>query len=214
MDCHAFRRHHLAYLDDTLPGDLLVAAECHVLECAECARHDTMVRRALMLARNLPAIEPSPDFAERLQARLRTVATEERGLEVRVDPAVPVWAEGRDWTPGWRELASSRLRSRGGVAIAASLLARATAGALTDWQREPDAVLLPPVTATRPETPAAEPAAREPRFERLPASAYVVPVSAGVPVWPAAVMAGEAQVQLMGMGAASGGGIRTVSLTR
>ena len=70
MDCRHFRKHHLAYLDDTLSGDQTVAAQCHVLVCDACAAHDTLVRRSLMMARSLPAIEPSAEFQRRLRARL------------------------------------------------------------------------------------------------------------------------------------------------
>jgi hypothetical protein len=52
---------------------LLVAAERHVRECDACAGHDTAVRRSLMLARNLPPIELSADFADRLARRLDDV---------------------------------------------------------------------------------------------------------------------------------------------
>ena len=54
MDCRTFRKHHLAYLDDTLPGDVMARAQCHVLNCDACAAHDTMVRRSLMMVRSLP----------------------------------------------------------------------------------------------------------------------------------------------------------------
>ena len=103
MDCSAFRRHHLAYVDDTLPGDLLVAAVRHVAECATCARHDTAVRRSLLLARNVcggAELECSPDFATRLEARLRR----ERGS----DGTLPA----DDWTPGWRELEGASFGGR------------------------------------------------------------------------------------------------------
>jgi len=42
----------------------------HLLECERCAAHDAKVRRALLVVRNLPAIEPSPDFYARLRARI------------------------------------------------------------------------------------------------------------------------------------------------
>jgi hypothetical protein len=70
MDCRTFRKHHLAYLDDTLSGDQTAAAQRHILSCDGCAAHDTLVRRSLMLARSMPTIEPSVAFQERLQARL------------------------------------------------------------------------------------------------------------------------------------------------
>ena len=46
----------------------------HLRQCAECSRHDMLVRRSLMLVKSLPTIEPSPEFRARLDARLRTVS--------------------------------------------------------------------------------------------------------------------------------------------
>jgi hypothetical protein len=198
MDCTDFRRHHLAYLDDTLPGDLLVGAERHVIECAACAAHDTGVRRALLLARNLAPVAPSADFSERLQARLRQIDAGE------VD--VPM-----DWAPSWRELARARfaprLPSRRAMAVAASLAAMATFGAMSS--SEPEPVTLPPVIANRPEL---EPRPAEPRIQRLPASELVGPATAGIPVWPAALLAGETPVQFLS--APGYGGIELVSFQR
>lgn len=71
MDCRTFRRKHLAFVDDTLPGVDVVAMERHRRECQECARLDSDVRRSLLLVRNnLPSIEPSADFSRRLAHRL------------------------------------------------------------------------------------------------------------------------------------------------
>ena len=70
MDCREFRENHLAFVDDTLPGIELVGMQMHIIECDGCARQDAMVRRSLMLFRNLPAIELSPDFSLRFQQRL------------------------------------------------------------------------------------------------------------------------------------------------
>lgn len=76
MDCRSFRKQHLAYLDDTLPGDSMSAAQRHVMACDGCAAHDTLVRRSLMMARSLPTIEPSSDFQERLRSRLASCRDE------------------------------------------------------------------------------------------------------------------------------------------
>ena len=73
MDCREFRENHLAFVDDTLPGIELVGMQMHLTECEPCARHDAIVRRSLMLFRNLPAVELSPDFSVRLQQRLHEV---------------------------------------------------------------------------------------------------------------------------------------------
>lgn len=75
MDCREFREKHLAFVDDTLPGIELVGIQMHLTECEGCARQDAIVRRSLMLFRNLPSIELSPDFAVRLQQRLHEAKT-------------------------------------------------------------------------------------------------------------------------------------------
>jgi hypothetical protein len=71
MDCRDFCDQHLAFVDDTLAGIELVRMQRHLLECEVCAKQDAKIRRALLLFRNLPSIEPSADFSERLEARLR-----------------------------------------------------------------------------------------------------------------------------------------------
>lgn len=83
MDCREFRKHHFAYLDDTMPGDQMAAASRHVLACDSCAAHDTMVRRSLMLVRNMNVIEPSTQFRERMQARLNETRVETQRERMR-----------------------------------------------------------------------------------------------------------------------------------
>jgi anti-sigma factor RsiW len=71
MDCRSFRKQHVAFVDDLLPGEDIVAMQRHLLECERCATHDAKVRRALLVVRNnLRAVEPSPDFYARLKARI------------------------------------------------------------------------------------------------------------------------------------------------
>jgi anti-sigma factor RsiW len=72
MDCREFCDQHLAFVDDTLAGIELVRMQRHLAECESCAKQDAKIRRALLLFRNLPSIEPSPDFYPRLEARLRS----------------------------------------------------------------------------------------------------------------------------------------------
>src|ERR1700675_4773412 len=72
MDCREFCDQHLAFVDDTLAGIELVRMQQHLVECQSCAKHDAKIRRALLLFRNLPSIEPSADFSQRLEARLRS----------------------------------------------------------------------------------------------------------------------------------------------
>lgn len=72
MDCREFCDQHVAFVDDTLAGIELVRMQRHLAECESCAKHDAKIRRALLLFRNLPSIEPSIDFSERLEVRLRS----------------------------------------------------------------------------------------------------------------------------------------------
>jgi len=71
MDCRAFQKQHVAFIDDILSAVDMVAMHQHVSECPQCARHDATERRALLLFRNLPRVEPSPAFRSRLDDRLR-----------------------------------------------------------------------------------------------------------------------------------------------
>ena len=79
MDCRGFRSKHVAFVDDFLPGEEVVAMQRHLLECERCAEHDAKIRRALLLFRNLPAVEPSSDFYARLSARIES----ERAVQAR-----------------------------------------------------------------------------------------------------------------------------------
>ena len=46
----------------------------HMRQCPKCSRHDTVIRRSLMLVKSLPSIELSPDFRARLEARLQATS--------------------------------------------------------------------------------------------------------------------------------------------
>jgi len=72
MDCRSFRSKHVAFVDDFLPGEEVVAMQQHLLECEACAAHDSKIRRALLVFRNLPTVEPSSDFYARLNARIES----------------------------------------------------------------------------------------------------------------------------------------------
>ena len=84
MDCREFRKQHFAYLDDTLPGDVMSLAQQHVIQCDSCAAHDTMVRRSLMLVRNVRVIEPSAEFRRKMQARLDEARSEKQQEKLRL----------------------------------------------------------------------------------------------------------------------------------
>ena len=70
MDCRSFKKKHLAYLDDTLPGFQVAAMQEHLRACGLCAQQDASVRRSLLVVRNLPPIRLSAGFSDRLRQRL------------------------------------------------------------------------------------------------------------------------------------------------
>lgn len=71
MDCRKFRDQHALFVDERCSTLDAFEMQSHMRYCADCARHDTVVRRGLLVIRNLPAIEPSLGFRDRLDARLK-----------------------------------------------------------------------------------------------------------------------------------------------
>jgi anti-sigma factor RsiW len=169
MNCREFRRKHDAYIDDTLSGVELDAMARHRERCERCARLHTRVRRALLLAHNLPTIELSKGFGERLQLRL----THERAL-------TSTSQEFRD------ALSSGRRRplSVGAyTALAAGILAVAgLATTMSVMGGEQRTIRLAPVVASLP----------EPEPSTLATPAMVASMPAGMPVWPAVFVAQQA----------------------
>ena len=172
MNCREFRRRHDAYIDDTLSGVEQEAMERHRRLCARCARLDTRVRRALLLARNLPTVELSRGFDERLRLRL---------MQERALLAAGRAAHGSSSLDvgGWRPLSFSTY-----TAISAGLLAvvglTVTMGVLS--HREPAEIRMAPVVASLP----------EPEPSTLATPAMVASMPAGMPVWPAVFVAQQA----------------------
>ena len=162
MDCREFREKHVGFVDDTLPAIDMEDMQRHLRACPRCSRHDTTVRRGLLIVRNLPRIEPSPDFMARLNERLEDLQ------RVAMTAEVP---------------SPYRLTSGSFAAVAAGL---ALIGyvALETMHRfaSPAALTLPPVVATAPESPASP----------LSSPAYLAGISTGMPVWPAVMMVEQA----------------------
>jgi hypothetical protein len=168
MRCSEFKDLHCSFVDDTLAGVELVRMQRHIAECADCARLDACVRRSLMLVRNLPPIEPSADFAFRLDARLR---------ECRLSQA---------------SVAGGRFRTVAAIGAIASLIMLgyvAETMRVADQRHALPEIVLPPAVAiaTPPDT--------------TPVPSIVASVSAGMPIWPAALLVEQ-------------GGLQTVSYTQ
>lgn len=178
MDCKQFRKHHLAYLDDTLPGDSMAQAQHHIMVCDGCAAHDTLVRRSLMMARNLPTLEVSADFQERLRARLASCREERQSGQQSGQRSVTA-ASGSASTVS----PSVLLRpSRAVMMMAASAMFGMMAWQWFAEEQVPE-LAMQPVIATRPAP--------------LPASPYLTPammhaMATGNPVWPAAMLVEDA----------------------
>ena len=177
MDCKSFRKQHLAYLDDTMPGDEMAAAQHHVMVCDGCAAHDTLVRRSLMVARSMPMLEPSADFQARLRARLaycREVCRDERTAT----------AARTALLHAPRTAASRNTRVVMAVAASAMLGAFVWQG----WNATAPELSMQPVIASQPAVP-------------TPAS-YITPelmqaMATGNPVWPAAMIIEDAPTRFV-----------------
>mgnify|MGYP007004376951 CR=1 FL=1 len=173
MDCKRFRKQHLAYLDDTMPGDVMAAAQCHVMVCDGCAAHDTLVRRSLMVARSMPTLEPSEHFQARLRARLAECRDERRGGRSALAARAALLSAPQS--------AVSR-NSRVVMAVAASAMLGAFVWQGWSMASAPE-LSMQPVIASQPAMP-------------TPAS-YITPelmqaMATGNPVWPAAMIIDDA----------------------
>jgi hypothetical protein len=165
MDCREFNQKHVAFVDDLLPGIDLVRMQRHLLECERCAHQDTLIRRALLVVRNVPEIRPSADFSERLQARLRTVRTE---------------------TP-YRDRAVGHPRLTTFAAVATGVLAAGVLSVTVMQHAAPARdLMLPPVVASLPEIQS------EPYSSPLAPGAMMASASTGIGIWPAVFAAEQA----------------------
>lgn len=127
MDCREFRERHAPFVDLMCSAHDEMEMRDHMRVCGACTRHDTLIRRSLMLVRSLPRIEPSPDFHARLEARLRAVALEPHALP--------------------RRRIRYSARSLGAVAAAVVFAAYLLADVANS---EPPEVIMAPVVATLP----------------------------------------------------------------
>ncbi|MDQ6611142.1 MAG: zf-HC2 domain-containing protein [Gemmatimonadota bacterium] len=184
MDCREFRKQHFAYLDDTLPGDTMAVAQQHVMKCDACAAHDTMVRRSLMLVRNVPALEPSADFRKRMQIRLDEARCEKRIEQLQMAART--------------ENAANRASMLQPVMLSFVVATVFVAGTLVWRARTPEV----PQLMTMQAPLVSKPIFRTPS-ESTPPPIYVSPamlqaMATGNPMWPAALMVDEAPTQLVG----------------
>jgi hypothetical protein len=162
MRCREFRRKHDAYIDDTLSGVEIEAMETHRRVCEQCGQLDTRVRRALLVARNLPLIQPSAAFSKKLHARLE----QERTLRlIRVSDTKSIGPSFGTYS-----------------IIAVGLMVCAGLAGVAMQGPPETAVRLAPVVAMQPEVVPSS----------LTAPTIVAAMPAGMPLWPAVFVAQEA----------------------
>jgi hypothetical protein len=92
IGCDELLSRHGDYVDGLLAPLDVARLRLHLRVCASCARYDRIVQRGLELARELPVLEPSTDFEERLQHRLYHVQDAERLGESRAAGAATTFA--------------------------------------------------------------------------------------------------------------------------
>jgi hypothetical protein len=173
MNCREFRHKHDAYVDDTLSGVDLEAMGRHLRFCAQCAARDTRIRRALLLAHNLPTIHPSEAFVERLQMRL----AHERALKATRHAADAANMMGMMTRHRGPLSTGTFVALVAGVAMAAGLTLSVLLAGETD-----QAIRLAPVVASIPEP--------EPSTLAMPAMVASMPT--GMPIWSAVYVAQRA----------------------
>jgi len=176
MNCREFRRKHDAYVDDTLSGVDIEGMNRHLRLCEQCAALDTRIRRSLLIARNLPTIQPSAAFGERLQLRL---AQERALMASRQRSGEPILG----MMTGRRNPFSSGTF----VALAAGIAVAAGVSVSVMLTADDDRVIrLAPVVATLP----------EPEPSPIATPAMVASMPAGMPIWPAVFVAQRAPLRL------------------
>jgi hypothetical protein len=229
MDCGTFRENHGVLLDESVSDPELAELRRHLHECAACAAHDTAVRRALLLFRNMPSIEPSSDFSVRLHERLRRIRAE-RGPRVGRGEHRHVHRHAH--RPAYRGPGARTFAWLAAGVIAAGYLIVAASNWASNWAPAAAPLAMAPVVSAAPATdPAADQATvmanavanavantaasdaasgladagRESdsgalaSLAGLTGPAFIAPVPAGSPVWPATVLAARAPARLATM---------------
>jgi hypothetical protein len=170
MDCREFRHKHVPFVDDVLPAIDMEAMRRHLTRCPKCSKQDTAVRRSLMLVRNLPTIEPSADFMNRLSVRLAEIGR----------PSYAELPSSKPFLPSFRSF----------VVLAAGIGAIAVISIEAGRYFNTTAPLaaVPIASSTVDSTPTSATNA-----------AIVASVPTGIPVWPAVLMVGEAPLRFANM---------------
>jgi hypothetical protein len=173
MDCRTFRNNHVAFVDDLLPAFQMEAMGRHLEACSACSRLDTRIRRGLMLIRNLPPIETSPDFMERLNARLAQLPPESR-----------------------RDVAGARFHM---PAIGTMAAFAAGVAAIAYMAMETNRYFVPPGEPAAAMTAMGTASMLPMPVAPISKAALVASVPTGIPVWPTVLMVGQTPLRFASM---------------
>jgi hypothetical protein len=171
MNCHEFRSQHLDFTEHALTAAALAAAQGHLETCARCARFDLVVRRGLLVARNLPPVVDEADLYPRIAAQLAAERT----------PPVT--------TSGARRRTATALIAAATAAFAAGVILspRSIRPAPSTSTRQAESALAPLASF---DPPAALPPALRTDFN--PAGSW------GMPLWPRATPLDETPARFAG----------------
>jgi hypothetical protein len=198
MHCSDFRELHCAYIDDALAGVELVRMERHMTECPACAKHDTKVRRSLMVARSLTPIEPSADFARKLEARLRECRQngihEPSCANFKAVAAIGMVASVLMIGYVAHKLQEHELKQIKSDIVVKPVIAMATPSVQYSATMASNGGVLP--TETQVSIPVANERESTPRHRETSGPAILASISAGMPLWPAALFAEQVPTHL------------------
>jgi hypothetical protein len=128
MTCKDSLALYSEYLDGALPESVRERFEVHVARCDSCARYHRVMRRGLRLVHEMPELEPSSDFQDRLQHRILHVVEERSETRRRGRPGavLSIAALGLIAFAVWRPLSDD---VRGSADLPAVEVADGTANA-------------------------------------------------------------------------------------
>ena len=70
VGCDEYLARHSEYLDGLLSPIAAARLSAHAAACGSCARYDRIVRKGIDMLRDLPDVQPSEEFEQRLQHRI------------------------------------------------------------------------------------------------------------------------------------------------
>lgn len=117
VDCARFLEEYSDFRDCLLAPEQRREFEAHLAACSSCARYDRVVDRGASIFRELPEVEPSEDFAARLQHRIFHVEDEMRapgrsfsGISAPTAFSIAAVLAAAAWLPVLRSPADSAYR--------------------------------------------------------------------------------------------------------